>query len=168
VPYPDLDALTDPAASDPRVGHALLHRSVNDALRLGVRKATVTLSSADILDLHNTPVTLVAAPGAGKTVIPTLFIASSGAGTTLYSVIDYTGVAVGTGAGTGVTWVEELGGLTSGYSLTHVKRANTPNPLLTTDFDNGGLTVYSVDGNAFTLGDFPLTITVWYTIEDVP
>jgi hypothetical protein len=41
-----------------------------------LRKATVTLSSADILDLHNTPVTLVAAPGAGKCLLPVRVVSS--------------------------------------------------------------------------------------------
>lgn len=35
--------------------------------------ATVTLSSAQLLDLHNTPVQLIAAPGAGKAIVPGVF-----------------------------------------------------------------------------------------------
>lgn len=35
-----------------------------------VQSATVTLSSADILSLHTTPVTLVAAQGAGTVIVP--------------------------------------------------------------------------------------------------
>ena len=63
-----------------RVTHAVVATGTNDGSKQvsknawnddhviegGIQPATVTLSSADILDLHNTPITLVAAPGAGK------------------------------------------------------------------------------------------------------
>lgn len=46
-----------------------------------LRVATVTLSSADILALHNTPITLLAAPGAGKINVIDEVIFSFTAGT---------------------------------------------------------------------------------------
>lgn len=36
----------------------------------GTQSATVSLTSAEILDLHNTPVTLIDAPGEGKMLVP--------------------------------------------------------------------------------------------------
>ena len=53
-----------------------------------LRKATVTLSSADILDLHNTPKTIVAAPGSGKFLLPWRAVAVYTFGTTDYVYTD--------------------------------------------------------------------------------
>lgn len=55
-------------------GENTLYQNVGDAttavfIPVGGQIAAVTLSSAQILDLHDTPVALVAAPGAGKLTI---------------------------------------------------------------------------------------------------
>ena len=160
--YPDLDSLTNPLAADPRVGHAALHTSVNEALRYGIRKATVTLSSADILDLHNTPVEVVAAPGAGRFLVPHLIVARTSGGTTPYTVPDAVFIQVGD-----ASWVE----VSSLFSVVTGEQVATFIPAAvnyaTTDVENGAITIYSSDDNP-TDGDGTLTVTVWYSIEDVP
>lgn len=159
--YPDIDALTNPLAADPRVGHAALHTSVNEALRYGVRKATVTLTSADILALYDTPVEVVAAPGAGKHLVPHLVVPSTSGGTTPYTLADAVYLSVGDGS-----WVE----VTSLFSLTGA-RTTTVVPaavdFATTDVENGAITIGAVDDNPAD-GDGDVTFTVWYSIEDVP
>lgn len=51
-----------------------------------VQSATVTLDSADIVSLHTTPVTLVAAQGNGTTIVPLSFVFNLTYGGTAYSV----------------------------------------------------------------------------------
>lgn len=202
--YPDaLDDFTNPLASDPRVGHAALHGSINDAVEAlqakvgtfsstpapgqvlfsedaGVSywadfsavsafygsfiKSTVTLSSADILDLHNTPVKLVAAPGAGKWVSLKHVDAYLTFGTVPYTVIDpprigYTDGAVYGGLPAGLLTGTADGMFSSPYVSVGTFAATTA--------VNTALSLYA-DGSPFTDGDGTLTITVWYSIEDVP
>lgn len=169
--YPDtLPSFTNPLASDPRVGHATLHGAVNDALEEvaawvasnSPRKATVTLSSADILALHTTPVQLVAAPGAGKVLAPMHAILSYTFGTVSYNE---TGSSPTWGFPSGSTYTN-LGtigaSISNGQTSTQVVRPDSgffcyPNEAI-------GMTVNA----ALTDGDYPVTITVWYSIEDVP
>lgn len=165
--YPDLDSLTNPLAADPRVGHAALHTSVNEALRYGVRKATVTLSSADLLDLHNTPVELVAAPGAGRWLNVHRVSAYHDFGTTAYTTTNDPGPFVGfEPGGGGFAGLGLVGNLTT--SADHITAATFSQTGDAADvFINNALVAFA-DGSQFTLGDGTLTITVWYSIEDVP
>lgn len=168
MPYPDLDSLTNPAATDPRVGHALLHADINEALRYGVRKAIVPLSSADILDLHNTPIELVAAPGAGKWLNVHRVVGYYSHGTTEY---------VATGGlmflTFGSTSLGEFDCLANQDAITlGWKPAATSVPWTTTikvaasEAVNAALVLSVTD--PLTDGDGTLTVTVWYSIEDVP
>jgi hypothetical protein len=129
-----------------------------------LRKATVTLSSADILDLHNTPVTLVAAPGAGKCLLPVRVVSFMGTYTpysstsTAYPVLRFAGAATPStpltedvSYGTPAFWSVPVGTIS----------------IDTTYAENVAL-VATTDGAQFTDGDGTLTVTVWYTIEDVP
>lgn len=160
--YPDLDSLTNPLAADPRVGHAALHTSVNEALRYGIRKTTVPLTSADILDLHNTPVELVAAPGAGRFFVPHLIVARTSGGTTPYTVPDAVSIQVGD-----ASWVE----VSSLFSVVTGEQVATFIPAsvnyATTDVENGAMSIVATDANP-TDGDGDVTFTIWYSIEDVP
>ena len=123
--------------------------------------ATFTLSSADILDLHNTPITLVAAPGAGKFLICHRVIEYLTYGTVAYTV---SGTTTINWAGEAAV-VGEIATLDSGVSSinssddtsVYVQAANAVNKALTVSSDA-----------ALTDGDGTLTVTVWYTIEDVP
>ena len=153
--YPDLDSLTNPLAAD---GHAALHTSVNEALRYGVRKATVTLSSADLLDLHNTPVELVAAPGAGKY-------------TNLHRAVGYYTHATTEYVFTGGLPILTFGSTSLGeFDATGNQDAITPFvssiKVVASEQVNAALLLFVPD--AITTGDGTLTVTVWYSVEDVP
>jgi hypothetical protein len=128
-----------------------------------LRKATVTLSSAQLLDLHNTPVTLVAAPGAGKFIAWSHTVVST-TGTTGYSTTDswprvaYTDGGANTAS---ATFVDALAA--GGKSLVYTPATtpiDTPEdlPLLLTDNGESELTG----------GDIALRLVIWYSIEDVP
>jgi len=125
--------------------------------------ATVTLSSAQLLDLHNTPVTLVAAPGAGKYIavhkvvaylnhVTTDYVSSSGDLSVCYSGEEadpYSTVNLQRSADhIAVEAVQQM-------SLPAASMVNVA-------------IVAAANGSVFTLGDGTLPITVWYTIEDVP
>jgi len=143
---------------------ALQAEAGGSALTPGVdypTSATVTLSSAQLLDLHNTPVTLVAAPGAGKYLIAHRVIEYLTFGTVAYTV---TGSTTVNWAGEAAV-VGEIASLDSGVSsinssddtTVYVQAANAVNKALTVSSDA-----------ALTDGDGTLTVTVWYSIEDVP
>jgi hypothetical protein len=125
--------------------------------------ATVTLSSAQLLDLHNTPVTVVAAPGAGKYIDVHRRSAYYSYGTVVYAgtsvpSIAYDGQASGIGSLMGA--IDATGDTISASSSASLDEAATV-------YVNKALVVMS-DGATFTDGDGTLTVTVWYTIEDVP
>ena len=158
MPYPDLDSLTNPAATDPRVGHALLHADINEALRYGVRKAIVPLSSADILDLHNTPIELVAAPGAGKWLNVHRVVGYYSHGTTEY---------VFTGGLMFLTFGStSLGEFDATANQDAITPWTTTVKVVASEAVNAALVLFVTD--AITDGDGTLTVTVWYSIEDVP
>lgn len=161
--YPDIDALTNPLATDPRVGHAQLHTDINEALRYGIRKATVTLSSADILALNTTPITLVAAPGAGKYLVPHAIVVWVGYGTTPYTVSDDLSIRYVTGDDI------SLDAATAAlFNFSGFRKLILLDDIVGDDgIVNKGIEMY-VRAGALTLGDGTLTVTVWYTVEDVP
>lgn len=130
-----------------------------------LRKATVTLSSADILDLHNTPVTLVAAPGAGKWLVVHRWGTFYKYGTAAYATDSASPAFV-------------LGNVTYGNDNPWPGVAASSNRISSsvfelisnaddTDIVNQALTLVA-NGSIFTDGDGTLTVTVWYTVEDVP
>ena len=143
---------------------ALQAEAGGSALVAGVdypTSATVTLSSADILDLHNTPITLVAAPGAGKMLMPHRVLCQYTYGTAAYVNGDGPPRLTLDNGQASVTF----GGIidqTTDYWKTFA-----------IDFDTASDPVNSaliVDdgGAAHTDGDGTLTITCWYSVEDVP
>ena len=123
-------------------------------------KTAVTLSSADILDLHNTPVELVPAPGAGKWVDAHRVSAAHLAGTP-YTNGTYQGITIVSGDNVG-TVADNVGRLTSAFQSQQGKAVTE------SATDSGDLAIYAYTDDAFTDGDFDLTVTVWYSIEDVP
>lgn len=195
--YPtDLPTLTNPLASDPRVGHATLHGTVNDTIEAlaaklgtgddnptnvgdvltvtgsgasawqtptggGLTSATVTLSSANILDLHNTPITVVAAPGAGKFLLLHRVLCQYSYGTAAY--VNGDGPPRLT---LGAVLYLTIGGLID--QTTDFTRSLAP-PDYDGSADPANLALTVDDGGAaHTTGDGTLTVTVWYSTEDVP
>jgi hypothetical protein len=162
MPYATLEALRAAVPASGSTDHEDHTRGIVDALIAGVRKATVTLSSADILDLHNTPVEVVAAPGAGRFLVPHLVIASTSGGTTPYTVPDAVSIQVGD-----ASWVE----VSSLFSVVTGEQVATFIPAAVTfaaaDVENRSIAILATDDNP-TDGDGTLTVTVWYSIEDVP
>ena len=153
-------AYTATGADDPEAEINRAEWNAEHVVSGGIIPAKVTLSSADILDLHNTPVTLVAAPGAGKYLVPHKFIAYFDAGTTEYL----------SGGSVVAAWywgaerrddMADLSGTSGAVLVTAV--TNSGNAL---DIVNTAIRVGAVD--ALTDGDGTLTVTVWYSVEDVP
>ena len=161
--YPDLDSLTNPLAADPRVGHAALHTSVNEALRYGVRKATVTLSSADMLALDSTPFEVVAAPGAGKYLAVHLVTGYYAYGTTVYDYAD--GVALCYTDISNTLIADLTDPLTVATSDVVINKPPSDTTGTASSVVNRPI---AMSGTAATTGDGPLTITVWYSEESVP
>ena len=130
-----------------------------------LRKATVTLSSADILDLHNTGVTLVAAPGAGKVVVPSRITTFLTFGTVAYTFAGDVAVSYNFD-GFGLGNACQLATLTAVADSASFMYPGSTGSTLTADVANAPLMVFAT--GAITTGDGTLTITTWYSIEDVP
>lgn len=142
---------------------ALQAEAGGSALVAGVdypTSATVTLSSAQILDLHNTPITLVAAPGAGKWINVHRASAYHDFGTTAYTTDDANGPAVGVSG----TYSAVVGNLTATEDYIDAKTVPQEG---TVTMVNAAVRAFG-NGTTFTLGDGTLTVTVWYSVEDVP
>ncbi len=128
-----------------------------------LRKATVTLSSAQILALHTTPVTLVAAPGAGQYIIPHAIVVWVGYVTTPYTVSDDLSIRYVTGDDI------SLDAATAAvFNFSGFRKLLLLDDIAGDDgIVNKGIEMY-VRAGALTGGDGTLTVTVWYAIEDVP
>lgn len=126
-----------------------------------LRKATVTLSSADILSLHTTPVTLVPAPGAGKWLNVHRAVASMAFGTVAYTIADGVAVFVGT-----LIPADLTNSLTAGADRIETFEGQVTN-FSPSVVENEALLITDAVADP-TDGDGTLTVTVWYSIEDVP
>lgn len=175
--YQPLDAdLTDIAALTPSEGDTLTYTSGHWTAAApsggggggtpGVdypTSATVTLSSAAIRDLHNTLVEVVAAPGAGKWLSVHQVVSYYKYGTTQYATNGDPSAYIGHGPNVAETLADIVSDpvdiVKTGAYLLAGSAAS--------DIVNTALNVLS-DGSVFTLGDGTLTVTAWYTIEDVP
>lgn len=168
MPYATLEALRAAVPASGSTDHEDHTRGIVDALIDGIRKATVTLSSADLLALDSTPVELVAAPGAGKWLNVHRVVGYYSHGTTEY---------VATGGlpflTFGSTSLGEFDCLANQDAITlGWKPAATSVPWTTTvkvvasEAVNAALVLSVTD--PLTDGDGTLTVTVWYSIEDVP
>lgn len=134
---------------------------------IGLQVADVTLSSAQILALQTTPVTIIPAPGvAGFTINPLLFIlrllAGSAAYTDVGGAVSFTvGTATQALASNGVFLVTTSPNRAiqrlSGFSATDTA-GNPP-----TD-DNAPLNISKATNN-FAAGNGTMHITVYYTVE---
>jgi hypothetical protein len=141
-----------------------LQGNIIDIADLGsclLRKATVHLSSADILAVHTTPVTLVAAPGTGKRLLWHRVGGSVTFATSAY-------VAAGTGAGvkSGVGTIVSLEALLEASSSSGWDYAPPADQSWSLGTVDQPLVISASD--PITLGDGTLDVTVWYSVEDVP
>lgn len=165
--YATLEALRAAVPSSGSTDHEDHTRGIVDALIAGVRPATVTLSSADILALHTTPITLVAAPGAGKVLHVHRAVVFWTYATTLYTFADNV-IARYDGPNSTVldasldAQMANAGDLTGFYG--GLSAGGVFDPATIT---NAAVQLYAIDGNPAD-GDGTLTVTCWYSVEDVP
>lgn len=148
-------------------GTAIADISPYESTTSGIVSATVTLSSADILDLHNTPVTVVAAPGAGKRIDVHRWQVTVYGGTTDYGTTDGW-PHLETPSGGVVASLNNLFLTVSGSGLTGRGSGSPEYYNLVHDADaNEPVRIRVADGN-LTGGDRSMAVTVWYSVEDVP
>lgn len=130
-----------------------------------LRKATVTLSSADILALHTTPVTLVAAPGATSWLCVHRVLWFYSHGSAQYATTAAAFPYLGYGANPSVGGADIV---SDPDDIVKVGDLDLPGSIAT-DLVNQPLKVQNDGaGQTFTDGDGTLTVTVWYSVEDVP
>jgi hypothetical protein len=125
-----------------------------------LRKVTVPVSSAQLLDLHNTPVTLVAAPGAGSMLLIHRVLAIIHGGTVTYTTTEGVPRAQFTDGDAS----NELSCVLAADGLGSIV---APEPSLMQSKDDVAFVLDINDGNLAD-GDRSLTVTVWYSVEDVP
>lgn len=140
----------------------------NGSVGFSAQSETVTLTSAQLLALRATPITLIAAPGAGQMILlqqasmeyvfnATPYTVPGGANLRLL----INGVTVGTDiAATGLL---DQGANTIGYA----RAANQTTGIATATLANQPLTIANSGGAEFTLGDGTLVVNVLYNIISV-
>jgi hypothetical protein len=130
-----------------------------------IQSATVTLSSAQLLHLKGTPVQLVAAPGAGKTINAisavleyefnnTAYISPAGGGG---FEISFTGETTSQLNGPAVGFIDR--------SSNSISQLSQGGPVFSqANAENAALIIRNVDGAEWTNGDGTVSVTVYYTI----
>ncbi len=151
----------------------------------GVLKShTVTFTSADLLDFHNTPKVLVPAPGAGKAILlPSIPVfAAYTFGTTPYTLVGlpaeilyhYEGFTAAPGDGGLVNWyyldfadlldqsadTVQFGTLDGIWNRIYTAPRG--------DIENKAIMGSAYPGKSLTLGDGTLDVTTPYVIVDLP
>lgn len=124
----------------------------------GLQSATVTLTSAEILALVETPVELVASPGAGHWLLVFKVVTSLGFGTVPYAIVDGSPSIVYQG---GIGLVADVAVLVGSQSITATYTPDLTGQDLPDDLP---IIIRGGDSNLID-GDSTLTVTVWY--EDV-
>ena len=129
----------------------------------GVQTASVTLSSAQLLNLHNTPVQLIPAPGAGNIVKPLSITLQYKAGSTPYNASDGN-FAVGTPSLPGAThgpgggFIDQTSdqvAYVGGFGGAYGSRSN---------FENQPVIVQQNGSAEWTAGDGSVVVNISYTI----
>ena len=144
--------------------HTQTHRDLANALLAGVQPATVTLSSAQLLALDTVPITIVAAPGAGKWVNIHRVGWYYKYGTAPYAGNPFVYVMyAGHPAGVPNTY-QTIDGGADAIDAMPFPSISTIDPTLLV---NKAVVAFDVDG-PMTGGDGTERIDVWYSIETVP
>lgn len=140
----------------------------NGSIGFSAQSETVTITSAQLLALHATPITLIAAPGAGQMILLQQASMEYVFNTTAYTVpvganlrLLINGVTVGTDiAATGL--LDQVAN-TIGYA----RAANQTTGIATATLANQPLTITNTNATEFTLGDGTLVVNVLYNIISV-
>ena len=133
-------------------------------LPIGMGRAVLNLTSAQILALQTTGIQLVAAPGAGKMIVPILAIQNFVGGSIAYT---NAGGAVQVQVGSRVKSLTEAAITTVSPNSTHTTddctgastAANPP-----TD-ENAAMVLKKITNN-YAAGNGTMSVVVYYTIED--
>lgn len=132
-----------------------------------VQAQSITLTSAQILALLGTPITLVPAPGVGKQIVPLCIIVRFFGGTVAYT---NAGGAVNVKVGatmlqalteqfiTTVSPTRTVGVIAFGGTELQSSAANPP------DTDNAPLTINKITNN-YAAGNGTARVTAYYTVE---
>ena len=127
-----------------------------------VKHVRRVLSSAEILALNTTPITLIPAPGAGKIIIPQYV-----SGHLNFNSIAYVAggnLELGYDGNLSTTVVVSFGTTyTTGESVLNSSAAGLPSGQVSTQVSNKGLQVHTASGDP-TTGNSTYTIDVWYTV----
>lgn len=137
---------------------------VSPAGAFPVASATVTLTSAQVLAIFTTPVTIVPAPGSGLALVPVAWLSNYTYGGTAYTD---GGGNFQLQAGTSVlgSFATAAGFWTASASEMKLLSNFTPN-LTVTNWANKAVTVQQSTGNP-TLGNGTVTVTVAYMVVPV-
>ncbi|MET0742951.1 MAG: hypothetical protein ABWY78_06230 [Microvirga sp.] len=131
-----------------------------------IQFAEVTITTGQVLALNATPITVVAAPGAGKVLVPTRMavvmdyagVAYAGIGATEELVLRYTD-----GSGAIAMTVETTGFLDATADAIRVGAIDAAAAAAITPVANSPLVLHMAVGE-ITTGTSPLRVKVWYTV----
>lgn len=140
----------------------------NGSTGFSAQSTTITLTSAQLLALHATPITLIPAPGAGQMILLQQTSMEYVFNTTAYTVPGgaqlrtlINGVTVG--ADIAATGLLDQNASTIGYS----RAANQTTGIATATLANQPLTITNTNATEFTLGNGTLVVNVLYNIISV-
>lgn len=129
-----------------------------------LRKATVSLSSSDILNSHGIPVVIVPPPGAGKYIYPHNYIMSYTFGTAPYYFEATAGLIMPTASNPIFTFDSDiLNGVDSGKDAKSINVAESP---INSYFKSNEALVFRSFIVNPSGGNGTMKITVYYTIEE--
>jgi hypothetical protein len=131
----------------------------------------VTLSSADLLALHTTPITVVAAQGTGTAILPRWLTVKYNFGTTPYAIGGDRWDPELRFAGVGTLTVDGIIAVTAFVFLDGTEESRAYLDLL--DFGNTNVLdcankdVILAQGSPYIDGDGSLDLTVWYQVLEI-